>query len=161
MRKSVSVRSPGSASSNSTISAAPAAKAHAAVNPGSMTKVTLYGIPTCGTVRKARRWLDSAGMAHDWVDIRENPPGLERIQAWIRVLGCRPLRNTSGRAYRALPAARNQWSDKEWARAFAMNPMLLRRPVVEAGGVPVLVGFRPELWERRLSGPQKDSSLRT
>ncbi len=68
---------------------------------------------------------------------------------WVDVFGYRPLRNTSGRAYRALPADRQSWEGEEWTSAFATDPMLIRRPVVEVDGKPFLVGFKPEVWSQR------------
>jgi glutaredoxin len=40
--------------------------------------VTLYGIPSCGTVRKAPKWLDQQGIASTWVDFRTTAPKPER-----------------------------------------------------------------------------------
>ena len=34
----------------------------------------LYGIPTCDTVRKARKWLTDNGIDHQFIDVRENTP---------------------------------------------------------------------------------------
>ncbi len=101
-----------------------------------MGQITVYGIPSCGTVKKARRWLDSAGHSHHWVDFRSAPPGAERIAGWVDVFGYRPLRSTSGRAYRTLPADRQFWEGEEWTSAFSTDPMLIRRLVVEVDGRP-------------------------
>lgn len=104
--------------------------------------LTVYGIPTCGTVRKARAWLDANGRAHTFVDFRENPPSRAQIDAWVARFGAKALRNTSGGAYRALGDDKATWSDTRWAQAFAADPMLIKRPVIERDGAPVLVGFR-------------------
>jgi arsenate reductase len=104
--------------------------------------LVVYGIPSCGTVKKARAWLNDRGVAHGWVDFRATPPGRARVEAWVRTFGARAMRNTSGGAYRALPEAKDAWSDAEWIEAFAADPMLIKRPVIERDGAPVLVGFR-------------------
>ena len=104
--------------------------------------VTVYGIPSCGTVKKARAWLEDRGMAHRFVDFRENPVGRERIDTWVGTLGAKALRNTSGMSYRALPDEKKTWSDAEWAAKMANDPMLIKRPVVEVRGEPVMAGFR-------------------
>ena len=104
--------------------------------------LTVYGIPTCGTVKKARRWLEERGTSHDWVDLRATPPDRERVAAWVGSLGSKALRNTSGRAYRQLPDDKKTWSDARWIDAFASDPMLIKRPVVERNGVAVIAGFR-------------------
>lgn len=107
-----------------------------------MASLTVYGIPTCGTVKKARAWLDSQGHAHGWVDLREDPPSRARIARWVRVLGALSLRNTSGGSYRALGPEKEGWGDDDWIEAFTADPMLIRRPVVERDGEPLFVGFR-------------------
>lgn len=113
----------------------------------------VYGIPTCGTVRKARAWLDEQGAPYDWVDLRQSPPDRATIDRWIAAFGAKALRNTSGGAYRALGPEKAEWDDARWAEAFAADPMLIKRPVIERDALPVLVGFRapePELRERLL-----------
>lgn len=104
--------------------------------------LTLYGIPTCGTVRKARKWLDARGVDHTFVDFREEPPDRDTIAGWVEALTAKALRNTSGKAYRALPEDRKTWSDARWIEAFADDPMLIKRPVFTRDGEPVAVGFR-------------------
>jgi arsenate reductase (glutaredoxin) len=104
--------------------------------------LTVYGIPTCGTVRKARAWLDEHGTAYTFVDFRESPPRPERVAAWVAALGARAMRNTSGGSYRALGPEKDTWDDAAWARAFAADPMLIKRPIIERDGLAVAVGFK-------------------
>lgn len=102
--------------------------------------LTVYGIPTCGTVKKVRAWLDSHQLVHEWVDLRATPPAPDRVARWVAAFGAAPLRNTSGGAYRALGAEKDAWSTAEWTEAFARDPMLIKRPVLERDGVPYSVG---------------------
>jgi arsenate reductase len=104
--------------------------------------VTIYGIPNCGTVKKTRAWLDERGVAHDFVDFRKSPVETRRIEAWVAALGSRALRNTSGGSYRALPDGKKEWDDATWVTHFADDPMLIKRPVIEVDGAPVMAGFR-------------------
>ena len=104
--------------------------------------LTVYGIPNCGTVKKARKWLVARGLSHGWVDFREAPPPPEQTQAWVQALGAKALRNTSGGSYRALGPEKAKWDDATWAAHFAADPMLIKRPVIERDGRAVLAGFR-------------------
>lgn len=104
--------------------------------------LTLYGIPSCGTVKKARAWLDARGIDHTFVDFRTVPPTRAQIDTWVEAFGAKALRNTSGGSYRALPDDKSGWSDAVWAEHFAGDPMLIKRPVVERDGRPVRVGWR-------------------
>lgn len=103
--------------------------------------LVVYGIPNCGTVKKARAWLDAAGLPHTFVDFRATPPARATIDRWVARFGNKALRNTSGGAYRALGPEKDTWSDARWAEAFAADPMLVKRPVVERDGEAVLVGW--------------------
>ncbi len=101
----------------------------------------VYGIPTCGTVKKARKWLDDHRVTHSFVDLRTTPPSEAQVRAWARTFGAKSLRNTSGGSYRALGAEKDAWDDDAWIRAFVADPMLIKRPVIERDGAPVIVGF--------------------
>ena len=107
---------------------------------------TLYGIPTCGTCRKARAWLAESGVAYTWVDLRSSPPDEARVSAWVTTFGARALRNTSGGSYRALGLEREAWDEAQWTAAFAADPMLIKRPVLEIDSSPMAVGFSATTW---------------
>lgn len=102
----------------------------------------VYGIPTCGTVRKARAWLDARGVAYDFVDLRASPPAAAVVARWVEAFGAPALRNTSGGAYRALGPEKADWDDARWQEAFVAEPMLIKRPVITRDDAPLLVGFR-------------------
>lgn len=103
--------------------------------------LVVYGIPTCGTVKKAQRWLADHGCTWTDVDLRRTPPSAERIAAWVASFGVAALRNTSGGSYRTLGPEKDGWDDGRWIQAFAADPMLIKRPVIERDGAPALVGF--------------------
>lgn len=102
----------------------------------------LYGIPNCGTCKKAFSWLESNGVEYEFINTKENPPTKEMIQAWVQELGFKPMRNTSGQSYRALGPEKDAWEDAEWIEAFARDAMLLKRPLFVKDGKAVLVGFK-------------------
>lgn len=110
--------------------------------------IELYGIPHCSTVRRARAWLDRQQFAYQFRDLRITPPTSDLIRGWVASLGTKPLRNTSGRAYRALPTNKKNWTDEQWVDAFARDPMLLRRPIWAVGPSALAAGFREPLSER-------------
>ncbi len=118
-----------------------------------MSALVVHGIPTCGTVKKARAFLDERGIAHTFCDLRKAPPSTSTVAAWVAAFGVAALKNTSGGSHRALGADKDQWSDADWTAAFARDPMLLKRPIIERAGRPLLVGFRdPQALLALLSG---------
>lgn len=103
--------------------------------------LTIYGIPTCESCKKARAWLDARGHAHAFVDLRATPPSREQVARWVAALGDKALRNTSGQSYRALGSKKDGMDTSAWIRAFTDDPMLIKRPLLERDGVPLAVGF--------------------
>lgn len=103
--------------------------------------LTLYGIPTCGTVKKALGYLTSQNHPHTFIDYRKNPPSREDITSWVTQLGNKALRNTSGGSYRALGDEKDNWGDDRWIDAFVADPMLIKRPVVVLDGKLLQVGW--------------------
>jgi arsenate reductase len=104
--------------------------------------LTVYGISSCGTVKKARTWLEGRSCDYTFVDFRKTPPAPEQIAGWVEALGAKAMRNTSGGSYRALPAEKKTWSDARWKAEFVKDVMLIKRPILEKDGVAVKVGFR-------------------
>jgi arsenate reductase len=104
--------------------------------------ITVYGIPTCATVKKCRKALDDKGVAYAFVDFRKSPPPPEQVQKWVAKLGTKAMRNLAGGSYRALGDEKDAWSDSQWTAAYTKDPMLIKRPIVERDGEPVLVGFK-------------------
>lgn len=108
--------------------------------------VTLYGITTCDTVRKARTWLDGKGIAYRFHDFRAE--GLEetRLAGWLDALGWEIVLNRAGTSFRKLTEAERAGLDRAKAeRLILANPTLVKRPVLETDG-KVMVGFKPEIY---------------
>ena len=104
--------------------------------------IQVYGIPNCGTCKKARQWLENQGVDYEFINTKENPPTKSMITSWVKSLTAKPLRNTSGKSYRALGEKRNTWTDEQWIEAFSQDVMLLKRPLFVKDGTAVLAGFR-------------------
>ncbi|MEH1821445.1 MAG: Spx/MgsR family RNA polymerase-binding regulatory protein [Nostoc sp.] len=104
----------------------------------------VYGIPNCGTCKKALTWLQARSIDYEFINTKDTPPTREQIQNWVKSLGYAAMRNTSGQSYRALGEQKKTWTDRQWIDAFALDAMLLKRPLFVKDGTAVLVGFRDE-----------------
>ncbi len=114
--------------------------------------ITLHGIPNCDTVKKARSWLESKGIAYDFRDYKKAPPSAEELKGWTSEAGWAPLLNKAGTTFKKLPETDK--TDIDEAKAIALmvaNPSVIKRPVVTGAG-DLLVGFKPEQWLARLGG---------
>ncbi len=115
-----------------------------------MMSIQVYGIPNCGTCKKAFKWLEDSAVTYEFINTKENPPSRAIIENWVNSLGFQPMRNTSGQSYRALGEVRNNWTNKEWIEAFAKDAMLLKRPLFVKDGTAVLVGFKEDTIREKL-----------
>jgi Spx/MgsR family transcriptional regulator len=113
--------------------------------------ITLYGIPNCDTVKKARAWLDERGLAHDFHDYKKQGVPQTEMRDWIKAHGWEKLLNRRGPTWRKLDSAQ-QAAVTDAASALAvMNEQssVIKRPVLVRGGT-VLVGFDADEWARVL-----------
>jgi arsenate reductase (glutaredoxin) len=107
-----------------------------------MNSIQLYGIPNCGTCKKAFKWLENNQVEYEFINTKERSPDRQQIQSWIISLGAKSMRNTSGQSYRALSDEKQTWTDEQWLEAFAKDAMLLKRPLLVKDGKAVLAGFK-------------------
>lgn len=117
-----------------------------------MKPVTIYGIPNCDTMKKARAWLDDHGIAYDFHDYKK--AGIDRttLEAWSKKVGWETLLNRAGTTFRKLPDAEKQGLDERKAIALMIaQPSLIKRPVLELSRGKLLVGFKPEIYEAALA----------
>ena len=114
--------------------------------------ITVYGIPNCDTVRRARAWLTDHGREHRFHDLRKDGLPPQRLDAWLAAAGWERLVNRQGTTWRKL-AGPDQAAvvDAASARAVLLaHPSLVRRPVVEWGDdAGITVGFDAQAWARR------------
>jgi len=112
--------------------------------------VTLYGIPNCDTVRKAKSWLETRGIPFRFHDLRRDGVEPDRMNSWIDALGWETLLNRRSATWRRLPAERKESLDRAAATTLMREfPTLIRRPVLEAEG-NVLAGFEAKRWREVL-----------
>lgn len=107
-------------------------------------KIQLYGIPNCDTMKKARSWLSSHGVAHHFHDYKVAGIERARLEGWIGSVGWEVLLNRAGTTFRKLPDKDKQGLTE--ARAIELmleQPSMIKRPVLEHGK-KLVVGFSPE-----------------
>ena len=104
---------------------------------------TLYGIKICDTIKKARKWLDEAGIDYRFHDHRVD--GLEpaRLDGWLDQLGWEALLNTRGTTWRKLDESlRASINNADSAAKLMLEmPAIIKRPLLCAPGQPMLLGF--------------------
>ena len=112
--------------------------------------ITLYGIPNCDTVKKARRWLDEAGLDYRFHDFRKDGLDGDLLQSWLDGLGWAKVLNKAGTTFRKLPDEQKADLDAAKAKALMLEqPAMIKRPVLDADGA-LSVGFKADDWSARL-----------
>jgi Spx/MgsR family transcriptional regulator len=118
--------------------------------------ITLFGIPNCDTVKKARAWLTAQGVDYNFHDFKKQGVPVERLDAWMAAVGWGKLLNRQGTTWRKLdPATQATAVDAESAaKLLILNASLIKRPVVEWAVLPseadISVGFDAENWVKRV-----------
>ena len=113
--------------------------------------ITLYGIPNCDTVKKARVWLDGQGIAYAFHDYKKAGADEARLRGWVGKAGWEKVLNRAGTTFRKLDDADKADLDAEKAvRLMLAQPSMIKRPIVEHPG-GLLVGFKADEWAAALS----------
>lgn len=103
--------------------------------------IILYGIRNCDTIKKARRWLDAAGVAYAFHDYKTAGIDPATLDGWVDRVGWEPLLNRAGTTFRALADADKAGIDRDKAVALMLaNPSMIKRPVLDRDG-DLIVAF--------------------
>ena len=109
--------------------------------------------PKCSTCQKAKKWLETNGVAFEDRHIKENNPTIGELKAWHEKSGL-PLKrffNTSGMLYRELQLKDKlpTMSEEEQFELLASDGMIVKRPIL-VGDDFVLIGFKEAEWKETL-----------
>jgi len=108
--------------------------------------VTIYGIKSCDTMKKAFTWLGDHGVAYRFHDYRAEGIDAGAVATWVRALGWEKVLNKASTTFKDLPA--EQKADLDEARAIALmvhNPTMIKRPVLVTDKT-TMAGFKPDLY---------------
>ena len=121
-------------------------------SPPTLSVVTVYGIPNCDAVKKARAWLADASVDHVFVDFKKHGVPGDQLPRWIAALGWDLLLNRKGTTWRQLDDdARAAVIDATTASALMLaHPSVVKRPVVVWRDARVSVGFDADSFRSHL-----------
>lgn len=112
---------------------------------------TLYAIPNCDTVKKARTWLAEHGIAYQFHDYKKQ--GIDRsvIEHWLTQKPWEELVNRSGITWRKL-SDNEKPTNVEGAIGLMMaKTSVIRRPLIESDGKIVALGFNEAQYKETFS----------
>ena len=107
--------------------------------------------PKCTTCQKAKKWLVDNGVEFIDRHIKEENPTYDELKEWYAKSGL-PLKkffNTSGLLYKSMELKDKLplMSEDEMLTLLATDGMLVKRPIIVSDDI-ILVGFRPQEWEK-------------
>ena len=109
--------------------------------------MTIYGIKTCSSVGKARKFMKENGIEFDFVDYKVESASEDKIREWLKQIDIKTLFNTRGTKYRDLKLKELNLDDEGKIKWMAKENYLIKRPVIEYGAGKVLVGYNEEMYK--------------
>ena len=94
--------------------------------------LTVYGIKSCDTCRRAKKFLEERNIEFNFHDLRDEGLDIQMLERWSARIDWERLLNRKSLTWRKLPEADRTDITKE--RAFATmldQPTLVKRPVLE------------------------------
>ena len=96
--------------------------------------ITIYGIKSCSTMKKAFTKLDELGVNYDFHDYKKQGIDKESVQRWVDELGIDKILNKRGTTWRKLTDEQKQAADENVNNAIDLlieNTSMIKRPIVE------------------------------
>ena len=107
----------------------------------------IYGIKTCSTVGKARKFMKENGIDFEFVDYKVASVDEAKICEWLEQVDINILFNNKGKKYRDLGLKELNLDDEGKIEWMAKENYLLKRPVIEHDG-KVIVAYDEEVYQK-------------
>jgi Spx/MgsR family transcriptional regulator len=116
--------------------------------------IHVYGIPNCGSVKKALQWLTAQQVPHQFHDFKKEGVTKAQLENWLKQTSLALLVNKKGTTWRTLSAEEQAQADnKKGAMALMMEkPSVIKRPVLVKDDQVIAVGYDEELYAEKLKG---------
>lgn len=96
-------------------------------------KAKIFGIPNCGSVKKARVWLQENNISEDFHDYKKLGIDETNLKNWCKEFGWEKVLNKKGTTWRNLEESVKAQVTNENAAIKLMlaNTSVIKRPVIE------------------------------
>ncbi len=110
--------------------------------------ITVYGIPNCDTVRKARKWLGTHKIDFIFFDLRKDGLTNDIVKSWVSQLGWEKLVNKRSATWKKIPQKlRDTITNDNVSKLIMEYPTLVKRPVIDNDG-KYIVGFDEKIYRQ-------------
>lgn len=111
--------------------------------------LTIYGIKSCDTMKKAFTALEQAGLSYTFHDYKKQGIDAETLEKWLKHIDRDVLLNKKGTTWKKLSSEQQNYAlenQKQLIETLISNPSMIKRPVLETDK-GYLVGFKAEEYQ--------------
>ncbi|MGR5334590.1 ArsC family reductase [Vibrio gigantis] len=106
--------------------------------------ITMFGIPNCDTIKKAKKWLEAEGIEFEFHDYRKQCITEELVTSFCSELGWELVLNKRGTTYRQLSQEQKDTLTEEKAVTLLVEqPAMIKRPILKVEG-KLHIGFKAD-----------------
>lgn len=106
--------------------------------------ITMYGIPNCDTIKKAKKWLQAEEIAFEFHDYRKQGIDKSLVETFCQKLGWELVLNKRGTTYRALSQEQKDTLNEETAITLLVeHSAMIKRPILVVDG-HYHIGFKAD-----------------
>ena len=112
--------------------------------------LTVYGIPNCDTIKKARTWLEKNNIEYTFYDYRKESISTDKVKKWFKVFPWEKVINKASTTWKELSDEEKLavTDEKSAAKLAVSHTTVIKRPVIEdASGKAVTLGFSEKIYE--------------
>src|SRR3569833_1708832 len=96
--------------------------------------ITVYGIKSCDTMKRARTWLEGNGVQYEYHDYKAVGIEADVLRRWAAEVGWEVLLNRAGTTFRKLPdEQKTGLNERKAITLMVAQPSMIKRPVLEKG----------------------------
>ena len=106
--------------------------------------ITMFGIPNCNSIKKARDWLEANGIVYTFHNYKKEGITESTLHSWCKSMGWKVLLNQRGTTWRKLSADdKADINETKAVQLMTIYPSMIKRPVLQVMDNPasILIGF--------------------
>ena len=114
--------------------------------------VQIFGTHKSAETRAALRFFSERRIPTHFVDLNEKAASPRELERFARKFGVQALIDRGSKRFAALGLATAQLSDTRWLEKLALEPLLLRQPLVRQQN-ELTIGAAPDVWKAWVAKP--------
>lgn len=109
---------------------------------------TMFGIPNCDTIKKAKKWLEANELDYQFHNYRKDGISEDMVRQFCEQLGWEQVVNKRGTTYRQLTQEQKDSLNQETAIALLVeHSAMIKRPILDVDGT-LHIGFKAEQYQQ-------------